>query len=909
MKYKENEMKAILITLFILVISITFAQTGKYKNHGVEIEPGKNINGTNPLGVEPVFGNIPLYFIPNKGQVSEEVLFYAVTPSYTLWITGQGLVFDRDGSQFVFSGANRNPKIVSVDTTDHRVNYFKGKTISDRYTNISTSRAILYKAIYKNIDLKIYGKGKQIEYDWIVKPGGDPADIKFAYKNVKSTCIDDKGNLLIETEFGKLVHHKPVSFQVGAQRAVPGIPIDVKFKRLGKNSYCFAVGEYDKNRELVIDPVIKLDYSTFLDGSDVDYGCSIAVDSKGCAYLTGRTYSVEFPTQGPFQDRNFGECDTFVCKISPAGDSLVYSTYLGGDDLDHGESIVVDSSGCAYVAGWTFSKDFPTTNPFQAYLDDSKWDWDWYGYYHKYCDIFITKLSPAGDTLVYSTFLGGNYDDAGEGISLDSGGCAYITGATYSENFPVKNPFQASPADWWHIDAFVTKISPAGDTLYYSTYLGGTRHDLGESITVDSSGYAWVTGRTYSPDFPLRKPWQGSLAGNYDVFVTKLGKTGKTLAFSTYIGGSDNEGGYGIVCDGGNNVYVTGYTVSSDFPTRFPAQGSYGGGDGDAFVFKLSPTGGSLLYATYLGGRGIDYGKGIRVDNNGSAYVTGSTSGGGFPCIAPLQGEYGGGDYDAFVTKLSPPGSAFLYSTYLGGEADDEGHGIAVDSGGCAYVTGRTRSVDFPMMNPIQADPVNTAVFVTKLGYDYPPTVELLSPLPGEVVSGMTLIRAKAKDDVGITGVNFSIDGKRKYTDSTEPYEYTWNTFPYKKGSHDIEVTVRDTAGQQASTRISVDVQHLVLTLRAERRKENAWIISREYGKIDLEVKNPGQVQVSKYLVYRKEPGREYRVIKSVSAAEFRDGTYTTYDLYLDKDKSYTYKAEALDAKDMVKGVSNEQTI
>ncbi|MFC2156009.1 SBBP repeat-containing protein [Acidobacteriota bacterium] len=901
-------MKPFLITLFILIISMTFAQTGKRENHGIKIELEANIKDSNPLRAEPVFDNIPLYFIPNKGQVSEEVRFYALTPSYTLWITGDGLIFDRDGSQFVFIGANRNPKIVPVDTTIHRVNYFKGKTSSDRYTNISTSRAILYKAIYNKIDLKIYGKGKQVEYDWIVKPGGDPAGIKFAYKNVRSSRIDEEGNLLIVTEFGRLLHHKPVS-HTRKPPGTKGIPVDVRFEKIGKNSYCFAVDEYDKNRELVIDPVIKLDYSTFLDGSDVDYGCSITLDAKGCVYLTGETKSVDFPIRDPFQDRNFGDGDTFVCKISPAGDSLVYSTYLGGEDWDHGESIAVDSSGCAYVAGWTFSKDFPTTNPFQAHIDDSEWYWDDWGYYNKYCDIFISKLSPAGDTLIYSTYLGGNYDDACEGMSLDGSGCVYITGATYSENFPVKNPFQASPADWWYIDAFVSKISPAGDSLVYSTYLGGTTHDFGESIIVDGGGHAWVTGRTYSPDFPLRNPWQGSLAGNYDIFVTKFGKTGKTLAYSTYVGGSDNEGAYDIACDGENNVYVTGHTVSSDFPTRLPAQGRYGGGDGDAFVFKLPPTGGSLVYATYLGGRGSDYGKGISIDNNGCAYLTGSTTGGGFPCIAPLQGEYGGGNYDAFVTKLSPPGSAFVYSTYLGGEADDEGYGIVVDSGGCAYVTGRTRSVDFPMMDPIQADLVNTAAFVTKLGYDYPPTVELLSPLSGEVASGKTLIRAKAEDDVGVTVVNFAIDGKRKHTDDTEPYEYTWNAFPYKKGSHEIEVTARDTAGQQASTRISVDVQHLVLILRAERIEENAWIISREYGKIDLEVKNPGQVQVSKYVVYRKEPGREYRVIKSVSPVEFLNGTYTTYDFYLDKNKSYTYKAEALDAADLAKGVSNEQTI
>ena len=345
-------MKTFLVMSFILIISMTFAQTGKRENHDLKIDPMANITGSNSLMVEPVFDNIPLYFIPNMGQVSEEVRFYAVTPSYTLWITGEGLIFDRDGSQFIFIGAKRNPKIVPVDTTNHRVNYFRGKTSSNRYTNISTSCAILYKAIYNKIDLKVYGKGKQVEYDWIVKPGGDPAEIKFAYKNVKSSRIDEEGNLLIVTEFGKLVHHKPVS-HIRKPSGTKGIPVDVRFKKAGKNSYCFAVGDYDKERTLVIDPVITMAYSTYLGGNGYDGGCAVAVDSRGCAYVTGNTGSTDFPLKNDYPGTCRGDLDIFVTKFSPSGNSLVYSTYIGGCRYDQATDIALDRAGNAYITGFT----------------------------------------------------------------------------------------------------------------------------------------------------------------------------------------------------------------------------------------------------------------------------------------------------------------------------------------------------------------------------------------------------------------------------------------------------------------------------------------------------------------------------------------------------------------------------
>jgi Beta-propeller repeat len=302
-------------------------------------------------------------------------------------------------------------------------------------------------------------------------------------------------------------------------------------------------------------------------------------------------------------------------------------------------------------------------------------------------------------TLSYSTYLGGSDDDEGNGIAVDSAGNAYVTGQTGSTNFPTSNPLQ--PTNHGGGDAFVAALDPTGATLLYSTYLGGSGGDAGQGIAVDSAGNAYVTGITSSTDFPMANPWQSTNHGGYDAFVAALDPTGATLLYSTYLGGSNNDRGFGIAVDSAGNAYVTGDTVSTDFPTSNPLQPTNHGGY-DAFVAALDPTGATLLYSTYLGGSGPDFGYGIAVDSAGNAYVTGQTGSTNFPTSNPLQPtNHGGGD--AFVAALDPTGATLLYSTYLGGSSGDDGRGIAVDSAGNAYVTGDTVSRDFPTSNPLQS--------------------------------------------------------------------------------------------------------------------------------------------------------------------------------------------------------------
>jgi hypothetical protein len=380
-------------------------------------------------------------------------------------------------------------------------------------------------------------------------------------------------------------------------------------------------------------------YSTYLGGSSEDYGYSITMDTAGNAYVTGETWSSDFPTANAIQPTNGGGSNAFVTKLNATGSALLYSTYLGGNYWDIGHAIALDTAGNAYVTGETWSDDFPTANPLQAARSGS------------YSDAFVTKLSAAGSALLYSTYLGGKNGDWGYGIAVDTEGNAYVTGTPWSTDFPTANPFQAENAGAY--DAFVTKLNVVGAALVYSTYLGGMYYDVGYGIAVDAEGNAYVTGEAASSDFPRATPFQDAFGGGFnDAFVTKLNAAGSALIYSTYLGGVGNDAGYSIALDASGNAYVTGGTVSANFPTANPLPPAEGGGIPDAFVTKFNTAGSALLYSTYLGGSGSEYSASIAVDTAGNAYITGETWSTNFPIASPVQAVFGGGFNDAFVAKI-----------------------------------------------------------------------------------------------------------------------------------------------------------------------------------------------------------------------------------------------------------------
>jgi hypothetical protein len=753
---KKGFISLLIVFVGIWLISASFGKVQNVKKQDFSVK-SKSAQAMSSVRPDLNFGKIPLYFIINKGQVNKKATFYAKASRYTLWMTKEGLVFDsfrrtenpkykyrnpkqiknpnfqnskqkqipvgnspltthqRDVSRLSFIGSNKNPEIVPIAETQLRVNYFIGNDRSKWHCDVPTSQVVLYKSLYKNIDLKVYGIEKEIEYDWIVKPGGNYQDIRFAYKSVKSTRMDEEGNLLIETDFGELMHKRPVGYQpVGAGlRACPKEAVEVKFKKIAKNTYGFEVREYDKSRELIIDPVV-LVYSTYLGGASNEAGQGIAVDAHGCVYVIGETTSSDFPTLNQYQADLRGDTDVFLTKIDTTKDgasSLIYSTYLGGwDNYDFGRGIAVDTSGCVYITGETRSSDFPTLNQYEAELQGIR-------------DAFVTKLDTTkngASSLIYSTYLGGDSYDFGRGIAVDTCGCVYVTGETYSTDFPTRNPYQANQE---YSDSFLTKLDTTkngASSLIYSTYLGGNGIDYGWGIAVDSSGDVYVTGSTSSLDFPTLNQYQASQQGYYDAFLTKLDTTKKgasSLIYSTYLGGSKHDYGWGIVVDGSGCAFVTGSTESSDFPILNQYQ-TYQKGT-DVFITKLDTTkngASSLIYSTYLGGDSQESGSGIAVDASGCVYVAGNTWSSDFPILneCPADHEYS----EAYITKLDTTkkgASSLIFSTYLGGSDNNWCNGIALDSSGCIYVTGETRSMDFPTLNEYQAYQGGGDAFITKL--------------------------------------------------------------------------------------------------------------------------------------------------------------------------------------------------
>jgi hypothetical protein len=446
----------------------------------------------------------------------------------------------------------------------------------------------------------------------------------------------------------------------------------------------FQIGHYDTTRPLVIDPI--LTYSSFLGGSGDESGRDIVTDATGHIYVNGHTSSVDFPVGPGFQPLHGGGFDSFVTKLTPDGKSLVYSTYLGGGGDDLAGRLALDRDGNIYLTGDTTSTDFPTANALQASSAGGT-------------DAFVTKLSADGSSLMYSTYLGGSGDDDGRGIAVDRTGHAYVTGRTGSIDFPTHNAVQDSLRGGK--DAFAAKVSPDGTAFIFSTYLGGAGSvETGYDVAVDAGANAYFIGRTDSSDFPTVNALQGNKGGGTDVFVVKLSGNGSTIAYSTYLGGTLDDHGRRIETDASGNAYITGATFSSDFPINNPVQPLNGGGD-DAFVAKLNTDGSALVFSTFLGGGQNDQGFGITVNPRGTVFLTGSTASLDFPLVNALQTARRG-SIDVFVARLNAMGSQLLYSTYLGGTGNDFGIAISADAFGNAYVTGATFSGDFPIVRAFQ---------------------------------------------------------------------------------------------------------------------------------------------------------------------------------------------------------------
>ena len=675
---------------------------------------------------------LPLSFEINQGQTDDEVKFFSRGSGYTLFLTASEAVLSLRGKsndkpavlRMKLAGAHENPVLTGRNQLSGKMNYLMGQDRDRWQTNVPTYRQVYYEEVYSGVDLVYYGNQRQLEYDFIVEPHANPKSIRLAFTGARSLNVDRNGDLVLETSGGVVRQKRPVAYQdIDGQRRTITANYVVKNRR----QVGFQLGDYDPAQPLVIDPVI--DYSTYLGGGGVDEANDITVDDEGNIYVTGVTGSINFPTKSPIkgicQPCQNWSIEAFITKIDPdeSGDaSLVFSTFWGSNlqGSTEGKAIAVDAEKNIYVVGTTVSNAFPTTpnalQPvFQPFTSTNG---------------FLTKFDPQGSSFQYSTYLMGNNVDEVADVAVDDSNNIYVAGATASTNFPLLNAYQSY--NFGSFDGFLTKFrwtppdpgmppNPGAYTLAYSTYFGGYTDDIATNLALDSAGNAYLTGSTQSRDlswtpywdgFPVLNGFQMNHAGGTDAFVTKIDPTkigSASLLYSSYLGGSGQENAVvrlgGIAVDVWDNAYVTGMTSSN---VNFPLQAAYDSslsGTYDTFVTKVDADlmgSSSLIYSTFLGGVGLDYGHDIAVDLQGRAFVAGMTQSNNFPlteCAFP-----DGPSWDGFISVLDSSGANLVFSTYFDGNGWDIINAIAVDSSGVAHVTGSTDSTNFRLHDAYQSN-------------------------------------------------------------------------------------------------------------------------------------------------------------------------------------------------------------
>jgi uncharacterized repeat protein (TIGR01451 family) len=722
------------------------------------------------------YGTVPVFFEENKGQTDAQARFIARSASLVGFVLQDGWTLSLGGQpvSMHIKGADPNAAAVPERPIEGITNYYLGSRAITALPHYSSVRA---KNIRPGIDIVYHGNQRELEYDLEIRPGADVDSLRLLFEG-SQPVLAGNGDVLMKTSVGEVRQRKPRVWQeVNGKRT----EVDCRYVIAKSGEVGFVLSNYDRSMDLVVDPIIS--YSTYLSGTTAntvfvpspDSPGGIAVDSSGYAYITGGTSSANFPnTFGT----NQGNGDVFVTKLNSSGTGLVYSTFVGGTLQDAGRGIAIDGAGNAYVTGSSSSTDFPfTVNHFTS------------GQH-----AFALKLGSTGN-LVYATALAGNGADNGAAIATDASGSAYVAGSTSSTNFPVTSgSYQTTPAGG--VDTFVAKLSSTGQ-ISYATYLGGTLNDLPTAIAVDAAGNAFIGGTTSSVDFPATpgayatkfSGVQDSFGGSNDAFVAKLNPSGSALVYATYLGGTDRDALNGLAVDAAGNCYVAGNTRSVDFPTT---PGAFSTSKGSVsffisgFVAKLSATGASLVYSTFLTGTtGDDSPVAIAVDSTGAAYVLGSsrssdfpTTPGAFKTIPALPDT----DWDMVLTKLSVDGSALSYSTRLGTSNFEIAAALALDGMGGVYVLGTSDSLLYPTTagayqtsNPKSSGSIHGSMVVTKVDFNVPtlcnpsiaPQSQSLPGRGGAISFNLTLSPGCPWEAVAPASV--TLNGQRSGIVSTSP--------------------------------------------------------------------------------------------------------------------------------------------
>lgn len=714
------------------------------------------------------FGKFPVSFEANQGQMDSAVQFAFKGPRYSTFLTSDGMVLYLRSPQntnpakttpaytpsiseppFTIAktqpsapilqvqiqlvGSLPHPQVVGELPRSGKVNYFIGNDPHKWHTNIPTFGQVRYKNVYPGVDLVYHGQGSNLEYDFAISPGADPANIQMEVKGVDTLSLDGRGNLLLAKGQSEISFQTPGMYQENEGKRTP---ITGEYVIKDSAHIGFRVHGYDPNKSLVIDPVLL--YASYLGGSDDDQATSIAVDNSSDTYVSGYSYSLDFPL-ATYSGLAPGWAHAFVAKLDPTGSNLIYVDFIGGDCNDLSLGMAVDSSNSAYVAGYTCSDNFPLQNPYQTQF--------------KVIDAFLTKISPDGASLIYSTYLGGSKPTFAFAVAVDTNDQPYVAGLTYSYDFPLQNAYQSSVSpNAGNVSGyygFLTKFTPTGSSLIFSTYFAGSSNTLQPcglnpcwpapvsqvtGIALDLSGNAYVAGETNTYDFPTTSgAYQTSNPTLYNKpvgFVAEFGATGN-LDYSSYFIGSLVSGSSltGIAVDNAGSAYITGSAQSDGtFPITTTAicdPSIYNLACGSGFVTKLDPTGSTLAYSTFLSPYNAALPTAIALDAQQDAYVWGTSYGGQMSLINGIQNY--GGQNDGMVVEIDPQAGSETLATYLGGTGYENSGGMALDSEGNIYLSGYTTSEDFPTTETAFQTGASGGLdsFVAKIGPASAPSVSL----------------------------------------------------------------------------------------------------------------------------------------------------------------------------------------
>ena len=682
-------------------------------------------------------GNLPLWF-----EATDNATFTTRSPGaeFAITRTGAEITLQKSGGQpatvrMNFVGGNTGVQLHGDHLLAGKINHFIGNDATQWRSGLATFSQVRLENIYPGVNVIYYGNAEQLEYDFNLAAGVNPETITLRFDGAEKISVDAQGQLVLQVNGGQIIQHPPVAYQIinGERHAVAA-----GYKITDAHTAAFVIGSFDHSQPLVIDPV--LGYASYFGGNFGDIAWAVAINPvDNSIYLAGQTFSTQisngipFAKNGAFTNYNGGvqAGDAFVAKFDSTGTNLLYCTYLGGSVDDAAYAIAVDPVGHAFVAGATVSSNFPVLNAVTngayngSHISGVK-DPD-LGYFS--ADAFVTELETNGASLIYSTYLGGASTESGFGIAIDAGGNAFVTGDTYSTNFPVTgNALMPRLAcvnnPYYNANAFVVEIAAGGQHLNYSSFLGGTNLDIGHAIAY-KNGRVFVSGSTTSTNFPWVNGLNESrylngrtnLAFASDGFVAMFTTSGTNLLlqYSTFLGSTNDDVATGIAADSSGNAYVVGWTVSTNFPnsttgvalTSSVRTNTTGFAIWtNAFLSQITLNNGSnavLGFSRTFGGRGMDIAEGVALDATGNIFVTGSASSPNFPTTAAnIFGSLratNSGSGDAFLTIFKSDFSALVCSAYLGGKQADFGNAIAVDNAGDAWITGQTLSTNFPVFN------------------------------------------------------------------------------------------------------------------------------------------------------------------------------------------------------------------